>query len=160
MATPTTALRTDRGVVNLLAFRKDPLAFLTAMARTHGDAVAYRIAGRTITLLNHPDYIKDLLVTSNRKFEKGRVLQRSKRILGEGLLTSEGEGHLRQRRLPQPAFHRQRISSYADSMVNYADQTRRRWKDGETRNIHEEMMRLTLNIVGKTLFDVDLETEG
>jgi cytochrome P450 len=161
MATATASLpNPKRGVANLLIFRKDPLAFLTKMAREYGDAVSYRIAGRTITLLNHPDYVKDLLVTSNRKFEKGRVLQRSKRVLGEGLLTSEGEVHLRQRRLAQPAFHRQRISSYADSMVNYADQTRSRWKDGETRNIHEEMMRLTLNIVGKTLFDVDLETEG
>ena len=90
------------------------------MARAHGDAVQYRIAGRTITLLNHPDYIKDLLVTSDRNFEKGRILQRSKRILGEGLLTSEGEFHLRQRRLAQPAFHRQRIASYGESMVRYA----------------------------------------
>src|ERR1041385_8495850 len=160
MATATAVLRTNRGMANLLTFRKDPLAFLTAMASTHGDAVSYRIAGRTITLVNHPDYIKDLLVTNDRKFEKGRVLQRSKRILGEGLLTSEGEFHLRQRRLAQPAFHRQRIASYADSMVRYADHTRAGWKDGETRDIHQEMMQLTLNIVGKTLFDVDLETQG
>src|SRR3954466_4218357 len=148
MATATTAVRTDRGVVNLLIFRKDPLAFLTAMARTHGDAVTYRIAGRTITLLNHPDHIKDLLVTHDRKFEKGRVLQRSKRILGEGLLTSEGEFHLRQRRLAQPAFHRQRISSYGESMANYADRTRSNWKDGTTVDMREAMMQLTLNIVG------------
>src|ERR1041385_6961421 len=137
MATATAVLRTNRGMANLLTFRKDPLAFLTAMASTHGDAVSYRIAGRTITLVNHPDYIKDLLVTNDRKFEKGRVLQRSKRILGEGLLTSEGEFHLRQRRLAQPAFHRPRVSSYADSMVRYADHTSSSWKYGETKNIHQ-----------------------
>ncbi len=148
------------GLANLLVFRKDPLAFLTRMARDHGDVVTYRMGGRKVTLVNHPDYIKDLLVTSNRKFEKGRVLKRSKRLLGEGLLTSEGETHLRQRRLAQPAFHRQRIVNYAESMVTYADHTRLAWKDGSTVDMRGEMMQLTLNIVGKTLFDVDLETEG
>lgn len=148
-----------RGLANLFAFRKDPLAFLTQVASEYGDAVSYRMGPRTVTLLNHPDYIKDLLVTSNRKFEKGRVLQRSKRVLGEGLLTSEGEMHLRQRRLAQPAFHRQRIAGYAHSMVTYAEHTRNSWDDGSTVDIHQEMMKLTLNIVGKTLFDVDLETE-
>jgi cytochrome P450 len=148
------------GISNLLNFRKDPLAFLTRMAREYGDVVRYRMGNRTVTLINHPDYIKDLLVTSNRKFEKGRVLQRSKRLLGEGLLTSEGEIHLRQRRLAQPAFHRQRISSYGESMVRYADHTRSSWNDGDTIDMREAMMQLTLNIVGKTLFDVDLETEG
>lgn len=148
------------GISNLLNFRKDPLAFLTRMARDYGDVVRYRMGNRTVTLINHPDYIKDLLVTSNRKFEKGRVLQRSKRILGEGLLTSEGEVHLRQRRLAQPAFHRQRIASYGESMVKYADHTRSKWQDGTTIDMREAMMQLTLNIVGKTLFDVDLETEG
>src|SRR6185312_7189707 len=139
------------GFANLLAFRKDPLAFLTNMAREHGDVVTYRMGGRKVTLVNHPEYIKDLLVTNNRKFEKGRVLQRSKRLLGEGLLTSEGEVHLRQRRLAQPAFHRQRISTYAESMVRYADHTRSGWKAGATIDMREAMMQLTLNIVGKTL---------
>ena len=124
------------------------------MARQYGDVVRYRMGNRIVTLINHPDYIKDLLVTNNRKFEKGRVLQRSKRILGEGLLTSEGEVHLRQRRLAQPAFHRQRIASYGDSMVRYADHTRSRWKNGTTIDMREAMMQLTLNIVGKTLFEL------
>lgn len=154
----TAAVRPANGYANLLAFRKDPLAFLAQMAR-HGDIVSYRMGPRTVTFLNHPDHIKDLLVTSNRKFEKGMVLRRSKRVLGEGLLTSEGEVHLRQRRLAQPAFHRQRIGSYAESMVRYAQHARDRWTDGRVVDIHHEMMQLTLNIVGKTLFDVDLETE-
>lgn len=91
---------------------------------------------------------------------KGEGLQRAKRLLGEGLLTSEGEFHLRQRRLAQPAFHRQRIAGYAATMVEYAARTRDEWRAGETRDIAREMMRLTLAIAGKTLFDADVESEA
>ncbi|HZG50991.1 MAG TPA: cytochrome P450, partial [Pyrinomonadaceae bacterium] len=93
-------------------------------------------------------------------FHKGRALQRAKRLLGEGLLTSEGEYHRRQRRLAQPAFHRKRIDSYGALMVEYAARDSDRWQDGETRDIAHEMMRLTLAIVGKTLFDADVESEA
>src|SRR5205814_9450230 len=78
----------------------------------------------------------------------------------EGLLTSEGEFHRRQRRLAQPAFHRQRIASYAAVMTNYAARVRERWRDGETLDISEQMMQLTLAIVGKTLFDADVESDA
>ncbi len=80
--------------------------------------------------------------------------------IGEGLLTSEGEFHLRQRRLAQPAFHRQRIANYATTMTDYAQRTGERWQDGATLDISQEMMRLTLAIVGKTLFDADVEKEA
>ncbi|MCA1556526.1 MAG: cytochrome P450, partial [Acidobacteria bacterium] len=85
---------------------------------------------------------------------------RAKRLLGEGLLTSEGEHHRRQRRLAQPAFHRKRIESYGAVMVDYAARTGARWHDGETLDITHEMMRLTLSIVGKTLFDTEVESEA
>jgi len=111
-------------------------------------------------LINHPDYIKEVLVTNNQNFIKGLALQRAKRLLGEGLLTSEGEFHRRQRRLAQPAFHRQRIASYSTVMTNYAAAASARWHDGETLDIAEEMMRLTLAIVGKTLFDADVESQA
>lgn len=111
-------------------------------------------------MINHPDYIKDVLVTNHQHFKKGLALQRAKRLLGEGLLTSEGEFHRRQRRLAQPAFHRQRIASYGAIMTDYAARTSARWQDGETLDISEEMMRLTLAIVGKTLFDADVESEA
>src|SRR6185369_4258895 len=136
---------------NLLRFRRDPLAFFTSIAPL-GDVVPYRMGPRRVVFINDPEYIKDLLITSNRKFIKSMVLQRAKRVLGEGLLTSEGEFHLRQRRLAQPAFHRQRIASYGDTMVHYADRMRTRWADGQTLDIHDEMMQLTLAVVGKTLF--------
>jgi cytochrome P450 len=100
------------------------------------------------------------LVTHNSNFVKGRALQRAKRLLGQGLLTSEGDLHRRQRRLVQPAFHRQRIASYASVMVEHADRTSKRWRDGETFDISQEMMRLTLGIVGKTLFDADVQSEA
>jgi cytochrome P450 len=91
---------------------------------------------------------------------KGLALQRAKRLLGEGLLTSEGDFHRRQRRLAQPAFHRHRITSYADVMTAYAAQTSQGWRNGETLDISEEMMRLTLGIVGKTLFDADVASDA
>lgn len=145
---------------NFLAFRRDPLNYLQNLAREYGDIVSFRMGPQDVVFLNHPDYVKDVLVTHNHSFKKGRALQRAKRLLGEGLLTSEGEFHRRQRRLAQPAFHRQRVASYARSMVAYAAQTSERWQDGETRDISEEMMRLTLAIVGKTLFDADVERDA
>ena len=151
---PLTTLR------NFISFRRDPLNFLSRLARDYGDVAHFRMGKRNFFFINHPDHIKDLLVTSNRKFQKSLVLQRTKRILGEGLLTSEGEFHLRQRRLSQPAFHRQRIAGYGNTMVEYTDGMRQQWKDGEVMDVHEQMMRLTLAIVGKTLFDSDVESDA
>ena len=139
---------------------RDPLAFFTNLARTYGDVVAYRLGGERLLFVNQPQYIKDVLITHNRNFTKGRALQRTKRLLGEGLLTSEGATHLRQRRLMQPAFHRDRIAAYADTMVAYADRMRDGWRDGATLDVAQEMNRLTLSIVGKTLFDADVESQA
>ena len=91
---------------------------------------------------------------------KGHVLQRAKLLLGEGLLTSEGDFHLRQRRLVQPAFHRQRIAAYAREMVNRAWITGDRWRDNQTVEMDHEMMALTLAIVARTLFDADVDAEA
>jgi cytochrome P450 len=154
------AKRTGSPLFDLLAFRRDPLKFLTRIAREHGDIVHFRMGPQHVLLLNHPELIRDALVTRGDHFHKGRALQRSKRLLGEGLLTSEGEYHRRQRRLAQPAFHRRRVESYGAAMVEYAARNSDRWHDGETRDIAHEMTRLTLSIVGKTLFDADVESEA
>jgi cytochrome P450 len=146
--------------LTFLAFRRDPLNFLLNAAREHGDIVYFKMGPQHVYFLNHPDLIKDVLVTNHQNFIKGRALQRSKRLLGEGLLTSEHEFHRRQRRLAQPAFHRQRIATYGRIMTDYAEQTSGRWHDGETLDMSQEMMRLTLSIVGKTLFDADVESEA
>jgi len=138
----------------------NPLEFFTTLARTYGDVTSYRMAGEQLFLINEPRLIRDVLVTHNRNFTKSRGLERSKRLLGQGLLTSEGAMHLRQRRLMQPAFHRDRVAGYGDLMVGYADRMPRAWADGATLDISREMNRLTLSIVGKTLFDVDVEEQA
>jgi cytochrome P450 len=138
----------------------NPLDFFTTLARSYGDVSSYRMGGEQLFLVNEPQLIRDVLVTHNRNFTKSRGLERSKRLLGQGLLTSEGAMHLRQRRLMQPAFHRDRIAGYGDLMVGYADRMRQGWADGATADIAREMNRLTLSIVGKTLFDVDVEQQA
>jgi len=140
----------------LFAYRKGPLPFFQNLAQQYGDISYFRLGPQEAYFLNNPDYIKEVLVTRHHSFHKGLALQRAKRLLGEGLLTSEGEFHRRQRRLAQPAFHRHRIASYAGVMTDYAWQTQKRWHDGDTLDMSEEMMRLTLGIVGKTLFDADV----
>jgi cytochrome P450 len=144
----------------LLAYRRGPLPYFQNLAKQYGDISYFKIGPQEAYFLNHPDLIRDLLVTNNQNFMKGLVLQRAKRMLGEGLLTSEGDFHRRQRRLAQPAFHRHRIASYAEVMTNYTIRIRERWHDGMTLDMSEEMMRLTLAIVGKTLFDADVESES
>ena len=154
------AKRTGSPLFDLLAFRRDPLEFLTRLARQHGDVVQFRLGPQRALLLNHPELVRDALVTRGDHFHKGRALQRAKRLLGEGLLTSEGEYHRRQRRLAQPAFHRKRVESYGAVMVEYAARNSALWQDGETLDIAHEMMRLTLSVVGKTLFDAEVESEA
>jgi len=145
---------------NLLAFRRDTPEFLARTAREFGDVAYFTLGPQPVYLVSHPDDIKDVLVTHNKNFMKGRGLQRAKRLLGEGLLTSEGEFHTRQRRLAQPAFHRQRIAAYADTMVECASRAHERWHEGETIDLSAEMMKLTLAVVGRTLFEADVESEA
>jgi len=139
---------------------RDPLTFLTRAAQRYGDVVQFSLGGGRAVLLAHPDDIRDVLVTSGRLFHKGRGLQRARLLLGEGLLTSEGEFHLRQRRLASPAFHRARVESYADTMAAYARRRAESWRDGATLDISREMAAYTLAVVGKTLFDADIEREA
>jgi cytochrome P450 len=140
--------------------RRDPLGFFTHCARTYGDITGMRYFNFRVFFINNPDYIEDVLVNNARKFHKGRVLQANKNVFGEGLLTSEGSFWLRQRRLAQPAFHRARIAAYAETMVGYTERLFDSWRDGEERDIHQEMMRVTLQIVGKTLFDADVARDA
>src|SRR6201988_845770 len=144
----------------MLSYRHGPLPHFQKLASEFGDISYFTIGPQEAFFLNHPDLIKDVLVTNNQNFHKGLVLQRAKRLLGEGLLTSEGNFHRRQRRLAQPAFHKQRIAGYAETMVQYTARARDRWRDGETLDVSQEMMRLTLAIVAKTLFDADVEAEA
>jgi cytochrome P450 len=141
----------------LRIMQRDPIPFFAGMAAEHGDAVQFRIGRQRLVLFNHPDLIREVLVAQHKAFHKSLVMQRTKVILGEGLLTSEEEHHRRQRRLAQPAFHRERIAHYADDMVACARFTSEHWRDGAVVDMHHEMMRLTLAVVAKTLFDARIE---
>jgi cytochrome P450 len=148
------------GVAPLLGMRRNPLRLMEELHREYGDLVTYRPPGRQVFFLFHPDMTQEMLVTRARNLHQGRVMQRSRSVLGNGLLTSEDLFHMRQRRLIHPAFHRQRVFGYGRAMVDYAERHQQRWRSGEVLDIHQEMMRLTLTIVGKTLFDSDVEAEA
>jgi cytochrome P450 len=137
----------------------DRLGFLTKLSKL-GDLTSFKMGSQQAFFINHPDMIRDVLVTNHTKFEKGRALKQAKNLLGKGLLTSEGAFHLRQRRMIQPAFHRQKIANYALSMIEFGEKLSVEWQDGEERDISKEMMRLTLNIVGKTLFSANVSDEA
>jgi cytochrome P450 len=136
--------------------RRDPLAFVLRVSAEYGDVVHIRLATQRVYLLNHPDDIEQVLVTHQHRFVKGRSLARARRLFGNGLLTSDGTLHSRQRRLIQPAFQRQRLSGYAGAMTSLAVEHRERWKAGDTVDIAAAMSRLTLAIAGATLFGSDL----
>jgi cytochrome P450 len=140
-------------------FFRDQTGFLQRTARAYGDISSFRLGPQQVILINHPDLVREVLVTRQRSFKKGRGLERARRLLGDGLLTSEGELHVRQRRLAQPAFHRDRIASYARTMVEYAARAVDRWPDGGSIDVAEELGAIAMAITGKTLFDHDVEQE-
>ncbi len=133
---------------------------LTKLERKYGDIVNFSMGGVNIFLVSNPAYIRDVLVTREDHFIKSRGLQATKVLLGNGLLTSEGEFHRRQRRLIQPGFQHEKMTAYADVMVEYADRQVKGWREGEVLDMHGEMTRLTLAIVAKALFNADVELEA
>jgi cytochrome P450 len=139
---------------------ESPLEMFSKLAHDYGDIAGIRVLNFRNIFINHPDMIEEVLVTNSRKYIKGRVLRANRHVFGEGLLTSEGDFWLRQRRLAQPAFHRARIAAYAATMVEYTQRSLESWRNGEERDAHQEMMRLTLQIVTKTLFDADVQREA
>jgi cytochrome P450 len=145
-------------------FRRNAPGFLLSAARKHGDLVYLRVGPQHIYFVNHPDWIRDILVTNQAGFTKSRMLERARVLLGDGLLTSKGEFHTRQRRLVQPAFHRDRLAGYAAVMVDCAaacgTYSRDRWEAGVKVDVAREMMRLTLAIVARTLFSADVNSEA
>jgi cytochrome P450 len=137
----------------------NPILLFQHLAETYGDIAHYKIGHHHIVFLNHPDYIREVLVVQNDNFIKERTVQRTKMLLGEGMITSEGAAHRAQRVAAQPAFHRQRIGEYGGVMVEEAVRIRDLWKAGQRRDIATDMMHLTLNVVARTLFATDLRDE-
>src|ERR1700721_2597704 len=150
---------------NLLwfAFRKfrpgNPILLFQHLAEKYGDIAHYKIGWHHIVFLNHPEYIREVLVVQNDNFIKERTVQRTRMLLGEGMITSEDAQHRAQREVAQPAFHRQCIQEYATAIVDEAARARESWRDGEHRDISIDMMHLTLKIVARTLFAADLQNE-
>lgn len=145
---------------SLRAFRRDMPGFLLATARAYGDVAHFRLGSRHVFLLSHPDHIGHVLVTDQSAFVKSRGLERMKPLFGEGLLTSEGSLHLRQRRLVQPAFHQRRLETYGAEMVERAERSQAEWRAGMTLDMAEAMRALTLSVAGRTLFNVALESDA
>ena len=132
---------------------------LTENARRYGDIVHYRALNRKIYQINHPDLIQELLINDEPRNHRHMVMQRSRFILGNGLLTSEEPLHMRQRRMAAPAFHRHRIAAYGDVIANYSAEMIEQWQPGAL-DVYPEMMMLALRIVSKCLFDTDARSEA
>jgi cytochrome P450 len=143
-----------------LDVRRDPLTLLSRLAKDYGDIVNIPLPFRNRILLSHPDDIERVLVIEQHKFQKSAQLKAAtRRLLGNGLLTSDGALWRRQRRLIQPAFHRAQIASYAPVVVDRARAHMEGWRDGDVRDIAEEMMRLTIGIAVQTLFGIEMKSE-
>jgi cytochrome P450 len=144
----------------LRQFIRDPINTLSTIAREYGEISYFKLGPEHVYLINNPDYIEKVLIYDHRNFKKGRRLQTAKIVLGEGLVTSEGDFHNHQRRLIQPIFHPKQIMIYSNIVTDYAVRMRNRWKDGSTIDISEEMMRLTLGIICKSVLNYDVESEA
>lgn len=144
--------------------RRGPLEFITRLARDYGNIASFRAAGQRYVIVSHPDLAKEILLTRADAFLKGPALQNSKGILGEGLLTAEGESHRQQRRLMQPAFHARHVANYAGEVVQCTHDIVQAWKQrtgtgGAEVDVRPEMMGLTLVIAGRALFGTMLGNE-
>jgi cytochrome P450 len=148
-------------VRTLTARSGEPLVrFFTRTAREHPRLAHTKVVNEHIYLLNAPDLIRAVFVTHGRHTVKSRGLQNARMLVGDGLLTSEGETHRRQRRLVQPAFHDRRIGRYAEDMAAAADACAGGWEPGQTVDMAAQMSALTLAIAGRTLFGSDLRAES
>ncbi len=143
----------------LAEYSQDPLGFMTRCAREFGEIVPLQFAcGELFCLLTNPNYITEVL-KDRLLFIKAQDLHSLDGLIGSGLLTSEGDFWQRQRRLTQPIFHQQRIDNYGSVMVSLTQQMLQTWDEDRILDVHDQMMRLTLNIVMKTIFDQDV-TDG
>ncbi|MBD2438655.1 cytochrome P450 [Nostoc sp. FACHB-110] len=137
-------------------YSRDHLGFMQRCTQEYEGIVPLKFDDQWFCLLTNPDYITEVL-KDRLLFVKTPELHLIHEVVGNGLLVSEGDFWLRQRRLAQPVFHQQQINSYAAVMVDYAEQMLKTWQDGEVKDIQAAMMRLSLNIVMKTLFDQNVQ---
>ncbi|MFC4543389.1 cytochrome P450 [Halosolutus amylolyticus] len=143
---------------NQLAFLRDPYGFMTRTAQEYGDIAHWEDPSGPVFQLNHPDYIEQVLVQNNQNYVKGARFQNVLGpVTGDGILNSEGAVWRRNRHLIQPAFNPGRIEEYASMMTEFTEEALESWADGQTRLFHEDMMEVTLKIVARALFGVDID---
>ncbi len=144
---------------NLLEFRKDQLGFVTNLQRTYGDAATMYFFNTPAVLFTRPEAIRYILIENARNFINRPVFESLRLVLGDGLLSIDGNFHRQQRRMVQPAFHKQRVESYRDTMVACTESMLAEWSPGSQRDISDEMMRVTMRIVAKALFNIDIASQ-
>ncbi len=144
----------------MLGFRRDPIRTLASAAKKYGDICYINVGRYRPYLVNNPIYIQKILAESHKSVVKGPLLRGAKKVLGEGLLTSEGDYHHKEKRLIQPAFHHERIASYARTMTERAEYMTSEWTDGLVLNVHEKMTHLSMDIVARCLFGADIHSRS
>lgn len=137
----------------------NPIVHFQELTDKYGDVAHYKVGAKHILFINNPEYIREILIVQHANFIKERTQQRSKLLLGEGMITADGAAHRKQRQVAQPAFHRQQVPKYAEAIVRRAAQMREQWNAGESRDVYRDMMHLTLGTVGETLFSTELQDE-
>jgi cytochrome P450 len=145
---------------SLWSLHRDPIAYMARLQERYGDLVHWRIGPQDVVMVARSDLARDVLVTHHRSFKKGPGFERAQIVLGQGLLTSEGDFHLRHRRMIQPAFHRRSVAAYGEVMVTEAARLRDGWEAGGTVDVADEMTRVTLAIVSRALFGHSVEHEA
>jgi cytochrome P450 len=146
---------------NFVRYLRDPLATMDGFAEEYGGVVFVRFpGGHSFYFVSDAELVRRVLVDDNAVFVKGRALQAARRLLGDGLLTSEGADHLRRRRAIQPVFHHERIVGYGAVMIEAAEHVTADWSEGALVDVNHEMTRMALRVVGRTIFDADVESEA
>ena len=145
---------------NTAEFVDDQLGFYTRVARTHGPIARYSIGRYEFLQVSDPEYIQQVLVRNNQAYTKGERFQSTLRpALGNGLLTSEGSFWRSQRHAVEPAFHPDALQGFGDVMVEATERLCAEWTAGHQRDIHDDMMSLTVEIAAEALFDIDIRDE-
>jgi cytochrome P450 len=146
---------------NFARYMRDPLGTMDGFAADHGGVAFVRFpGGHSFFFVSDAELVRRVLVDDSAVFVKGRALQAARRLLGDGLLTSEGADHLRRRRLIQPVFRHEHIDRYGDVMIDAAEHVSAGWDEGAAVDINREMTRVALRVVGRTIFDADVESEA
>src|SRR4051795_8646702 len=129
----------------------NPIVLFFHLAKEYGDISHYKLGPKHIIFLNHPEYIREVMVVQHSNFVKERTQRRAKLLLGEGMITADGQTHRKQRQVAQPSFHRQRVPAYAQAVIERAMTVRDQWQDGIEVDIYREMMHFALGTVSRTL---------